>query len=190
MKKMIQPEALKVGANRISANDARSVKLDFAPMEGITGYVFRQAHAVIYGGVDRYYSPFIAPGSSHKLTSRERNDILPEHNQGLCLIPQILTHSAEDFLWVCEELAEYGYRTVNLNPGLSVGDGGYEEKGRGILAEPEDLSLFLEEVCNGLENPRCGWKAGAFVDQNPDRHERSVNFHACSQSIITIRWKN
>ena len=87
MKKMIQPEALKVGANRISANDARSVKLDFAPMEGITGYVFRQAHAVIYGGVDRYYSRFIAPGPSHKLTSRERNDILPEHNQGLCLIP-------------------------------------------------------------------------------------------------------
>lgn len=84
---MIQPEALKVGANRISANDARSVKLDFAPMEGITGYVFRQAHAVIYGGVDRYYSPFIAPGSSHKLTSRERNDILPEHNQGLCPDP-------------------------------------------------------------------------------------------------------
>ena len=24
------------------------------------------------------------------------------------------------------------------------------------------------------KNPRVGWKAGAFVDQNPDRHERSV----------------
>ena len=151
MKKMIQPEALKVGANRISANDARSVKLDFAPMEGITGYVFRQAHAVIYGGVDRYYSPFIAPGSSHKLTSRERNDIFPEHNQGLCLIPQILTHSAEDFLWVCEELAEYGYRTVNLNLGCPSGTVVTKKKGAGFLAEPEDLSLFLEEVCNGLE---------------------------------------
>ena len=151
MKKMIQPEALKVGANRISANDARSVKLDFAPMEGITGYVFRQAHAVIYGGVDRYYSPFIAPGSSHKLTSRERNDILPEHNQGLCLIPQILTHSAEDFMWVCEELAEYGYRTVNLNLGCPSGTVVTKKKGAGFLAEPEDLSLFLEEVCNGLE---------------------------------------
>jgi hypothetical protein len=32
------------------------------------------------------------------LANRERNDILPEHNQGLCLIPQILTHSAEDFV--------------------------------------------------------------------------------------------
>ena len=103
------------------------------------------------GGVDRYYSPFIAPGSSHKLTSRERNDILPEHNQGLCLIPQILTHSAEDFLWVCEELAEYGYRTVNLNLGCPSGTVVTKKKGAGFLAEPEDLSLFLEEVCNGLE---------------------------------------
>ena len=75
-----------------------SVKLRFCHQwREVTGYVFRQAHAVIYGGVDRYYSPFIAPGSSHKLISRERNDILPEHNQGLCLIPQILTHSAEEF---------------------------------------------------------------------------------------------
>ena len=167
MKKMIQPEALKVGANRISANDARSVKLDFAPMEGITGYVFRQAHAVIYGGVDRYYSPFIAPGSSHKLTSRERNDILPEHNQGLCLIPQILTHSAEDFLWVCEELAEYGYRTV--------GDGGYEEKRRGIFSRAGRFELVSGGSLQRIgKNSRVGWKAGAFVDQNPDRHERSV----------------
>ncbi|MFQ8840817.1 MAG: tRNA-dihydrouridine synthase [Clostridium fessum] len=90
-------------------------------------------------------------GSSHKLTSRERNDILPEHNQGLCLIPQILTHSAEDFLWVCEELAEYGYRTVNLNLGCPSGTVVTKKKGAGFLAEPEDLSLFLEEVCNGLE---------------------------------------
>lgn len=148
---MIQPEALKVGADRISSNDAESVKLDFAPMEGITGYVFRQAHAAIYGGVDRYYSPFIAPSSSHKLTSRERNDILPEHNQGLCLIPQVLTHSAEDFLWVCEELAEYGYGTVNLNLGCPSGTVVTKKKGAGFLAEPEDLSLFLEEICNGLE---------------------------------------
>ena len=26
-----------------------------------------------------------------------------------------------------------------------------KKKGAGFLAEPEDLSLFLEEVCNGLE---------------------------------------
>ena len=151
MKEMIQPEALKVSPNLMGVNDAKSVKLDFAPMEGITGYVFRRAHAAIYGGVDHYYSPFIAPGSSHKLTSREKNDIIPEHNQGLCLIPQVLTHSAEDFLWVCEKLAEYGYGTVNLNLGCPSGTVVTKKKGAGFLAEPDDLSLFLEEVCNGLE---------------------------------------
>lgn len=111
----------------------------------------------------------------HKLTSRERNDILPEHNQGLCLIPQILTHSAEDFLWVCEELAEYGYRTVNLNLGCPSGTVVTKKKGAGFLAEPEDLSLFLEEVCNGLEKIHAAdGKPVRLVDQNPDRHERSV----------------
>ena len=152
MRETIRPEdTLKASMNRKDVNDAKRVKLEFAPMEGITGYVFRQAHAAIYGGVDRYYSPFIAPGSSHKLTSREKNDILPEHNQGLCLIPQILTHSAEDFLWVCEELADYGYGTVNLNLGCPSGTVVTKKKGAGFLAAPDDLNLFLEEVFNGLE---------------------------------------
>ncbi len=152
MREIIQPEdTLKASMNRKDVNDAKRVKLEFAPMEGITGYVFRQAHAAIYGGVDRYYSPFIAPGSSHRLTSREKNDILPEHNQGLCLIPQVLTHSAEDFLWVCEELADYGYGTVNLNLGCPSGTVVTKKKGAGFLADLDDLNLFLEEVCNGLE---------------------------------------
>ncbi|MFR3284047.1 MAG: tRNA-dihydrouridine synthase [Clostridium fessum] len=86
------------------------------------------------------------------MTSRERNDILPEHNQGLCLIPQIRRIRRKIFCWVCEELAEYaGYGTVNLNLGCPSGTVVTKKKGAGFLAEPEDLSLFLEEVCNGLE---------------------------------------
>lgn len=128
-----------------------NIKLEFAPMEGITGYVFRQAHSEIYGGTDRYYSPFISPGSSHKLSSREKNDILPEHNQGLCLIPQVLTHSSEDFLWICEELAAYGYEIINLNLGCPSATVVTKKKGAGFLSDPDGLSLFLEEICNGLE---------------------------------------
>lgn len=123
-------------------------------MEGITGYVFRQAHAEIYGGADRYYSPFISPGSSRKLSSRDKNDILPEHNKGVCLIPQILTHSSEDFFWTCEELAEYGYNIVNLNLGCPSATVVTKKKGAGFLAYPDDLNLFLEEVFNGLDKIR------------------------------------
>ena len=69
-------------------------KLYFAPMEGITGYVFRNAYAACYGGVDAYYTPFISNPVPNQI---ERHDILPENNQGLQVIPQILTNKENIF---------------------------------------------------------------------------------------------
>ena len=64
----------------------------FAPMEGITGYVFRNAHHRHFHGIKEYYTPFISPNQTRKLTPRELNDVIPEHNEGIPLIPQILTN--------------------------------------------------------------------------------------------------
>ena len=64
----------------------------FAPMEGITGYVYRNAHHALFHDIDKYFSPFIGANQSERFTTRELNDILPEHNQGIVLIPQILTN--------------------------------------------------------------------------------------------------
>ena len=69
----------------------------FAPMEGITGYVLRNVHAKLFPGVDRYYLPFIAAQSSHRLKNKEKADVSPEHNAGIRAVPQVLTKSAEDF---------------------------------------------------------------------------------------------
>ena len=33
-------------------------RLSFAPLEGITGWVFRQVHQRRFPGLDRYYAPF------------------------------------------------------------------------------------------------------------------------------------
>ena len=70
----------------------------FAPMEGITGYIYRSAHASCFPGMDRYYSPFLVPHQNRDFDTREKNDVLPEHNRGYTLIPQILTNRSEDFL--------------------------------------------------------------------------------------------
>ena len=127
------------------------MKYYFAPMEGITGYVFRNAHRACYPGMDKYFSPFISPNSNTCMNSRERNDLLPEHNGSLELIPQILTNRAEDFLRTLEELADYGYREVNLNLGCPSGTVVPKGKGSGFLAFPDKLDAFLEEVCQGAE---------------------------------------
>ena len=36
--------------------------LYFAPLEGITTYPYRNLHHKYFGGVDKYFTPFLAPG--------------------------------------------------------------------------------------------------------------------------------
>ena len=91
----------------------------FAPMEGLTGAVYRQAHCRVFGGADRYFIPFITPTQDHRFTKRELREILPEHNRGLTAVPQLLVRKTEDFLWAAGELAAMGWPEVNLNLGRS-----------------------------------------------------------------------
>ena len=114
-----------------------------APMEGITTYIYRRAHARWYGGIDRYFTPFIA---GRKLTSREIRDILPENNTGVKLVPQILTNKAADFLAIAEKTAAYGYHTVNLNLGCPSGTVTAKKRGAGFLSDPDTLDAFLYEI--------------------------------------------
>lgn len=127
------------------------MKYYFAPMEGITGYIYRNAHHHFFGGVDRYFTPFIATTQNHRLSSREKNDICPEHNQGVPLVPQILTNNAEDFIWAAGEIAGYGYREVNLNLGCPSGTVVAKKKGAGFLSDTGELDRFLEQVVKKLE---------------------------------------
>ena len=126
----------------------------FAPLEGITGYVFRSAHADVFPGISRYFSPFLVPHQNRAFDSREKNDILPEHNRNITLIPQILTNRSEDFLRLSAELTRYGYREINLNLGCPSGTVVTRGKGAGFLTDPDGLNRFLDEVCNGLERER------------------------------------
>lgn len=114
-----------------------------APMEGLTGYIYRNAYHRHYGGIDRYFTPFI---TNKKLNHKEVNDILPEHNAGMEVIPQILTNRAEDFLCIADELKGYGYGTVNLNLGCPSGTVVAKNRGAGFLTLPEELDSFLEEI--------------------------------------------
>lgn len=70
------------------------MKFYFAPMEGITGYVFRNAYQKYFGGIDTYFTPFIA---STGLNHKEKNDVLPAHNEKVHVVPQILTNKGGGF---------------------------------------------------------------------------------------------
>lgn len=69
-----------------------------APLEGLTGVIFRRIHHRFFPGADKYYTPFLSPSRDHVFTRREKREILPEYNEGLPVVPQLLTRRAEDFL--------------------------------------------------------------------------------------------
>jgi len=120
--------------------------LDLAPMEGITGAVFRRFHHAYFPGVDRYYTPFLSPTKEHKFGAKELREILPENNGDVVCVPQLMTKVSEDFLWAAGELHAMGYSVVNLNLGCPSGTVTAKGKGSGMLADPDKLDRFLYEV--------------------------------------------
>lgn len=117
-------------------------------MEGITGHVFRRVHAACFGALDRYYTPFLAPprvGSGFGKGALKELDA--EANQGLDVVPQLLTKNADEFVWAAGLLAEMGYHEVNLNLGCPSGTVTAKGKGAGFLRDPEGVEAFLREVC-------------------------------------------
>lgn len=127
------------------------LKYYFAPLEGITGYIYRQAHHTCYPGIERYYTPFLVPKEKKHLSAKERNDVLPEHNEGMLVVPQVMTNRAEEFLRIAHVLhLEYGYKEINLNLGCPSKTVVSKKRGAGFLSVPGQLECFLDEVCSAL----------------------------------------
>lgn len=119
----------------------------FAPMEGITGHIYRRTFHKYFPAPDKYFTPFISPDGNKILRNKEKRDVLPENNTGMRVVPQIITNRADYFLMAAEYLKkEYGYREVNLNLGCPSGTVVAKGKGSGFLARLDELELFFDEV--------------------------------------------
>lgn len=150
-----------------------------APMEGITGRRFRVVHHKFFPGASRYYMPFISPDHNHRFTPRERRELAPERNEGVNAVPQVLTRSAEDFLWAAEGLFGMGWPEVNLNLGCPSGTVAAKGKGAGFLGRPAELERFLEQIFSkvkgrvsiktrlGVQDPEEFWPVLALYARYP-----------------------
>ena len=117
-----------------------------APLEGITNNIYRESQHTYFGGMDKYFTPFIAPNEQGILNTKVIRDILPENNKGMNLVPQILTNSADGFIIMCKTLEQYGYTEFNLNLGCPSGTVVSKGRGSGFLAYPDELDKFLDEI--------------------------------------------
>lgn len=121
----------------------QNLRIYLAPMEGITTFLYRNAFQRHYGGIDKYFTPFL---SNKNLDYKDINDVSPEHNKGIPLTPQILTNRADTFLSIAARLADFGYSEVNLNLGCPSGTVAAKKRGAGFLGVPDLLDAFLDEI--------------------------------------------
>ncbi len=123
------------------------MKYYFAPLEGISGYIYRNAYEKFFpNNIDKYFTPFIVPNQSKSLKTKELRDVLPENNNGLNIVPQILTNDSKGFIETCKKLKQLGYDEVNLNLGCPSGTVVSKFRGSGFLAKREELDNFLGEI--------------------------------------------
>lgn len=121
------------------------MELYLAPLEGITTYIYRNAHRELFGGCDEYFAPFIVPTDNERLSIKNLRDIMPEDNLVKPKI-QVMCSKAEAFAQFVEKVKALGYDEVNLNLGCPSGTVVKKRRGSGALKDTDALDEMLNRI--------------------------------------------
>ena len=119
--------------------------IHFAPIQGHTNHIYRQLHNLAAGGIDYYYTPFLRIEKGG-LRNKDLKGILPENNQSISVIPQIICNSREEFAMLCDIVQGYGWKAVDLNLGCPFPLQTHAKRGAGLLPYPNIIQKIIEEM--------------------------------------------
>ncbi len=120
--------------------------IHFAPLQGYTDSVYREAHAQVFGGVEAYYTPFVRL-EREGFRNKELRDIAPEGNLSAPVVPQLIASSPEEFRRIATLFRECGYRRADINMGCPFPMQARLHRGAGILPYPDEAKKMLETIC-------------------------------------------
>lgn len=114
-----------------------------APVQGHTDAAWRHFHKEVYGGKDKYFTPFIRCDQG-ELRPKDLRDLKSELNQGTDLEPQVIFRDMQELDLLLHAMEEAGQKRVNLNMGcpfpLQTGKG----RGAGFLPNVNEASKLPE----------------------------------------------
>ncbi|MCQ2251198.1 MAG: tRNA-dihydrouridine synthase family protein, partial [Bacteroidales bacterium] len=116
-----------------------------APIQGFTDYVYRNAHARVYGGISKYFTPFIRVEGG-ALRKKDINDLIYSDDfddPGVELVPQVIANSADDMALLLDFVAESGYKACDINFGCPFPQQSKKYRGCGILQNPDMVADVL-----------------------------------------------
>lgn len=120
-------------------------KIEFAPLQGYTDAIYRTIHNKVFGGINCYYSPFIRLEKG-EVRQKDIKDILPENNENINLVPQIIVNSNEEFLKLTESVCNLDYKRIDINMGCPFPLQTKKGRGAALLQNPKHLEDIVESI--------------------------------------------
>ena len=158
------------------------MQIYLAPMEGITGYIVRNAFSHQFGGIDKCFTPFIpaAKRMNHKIL----RDLAPVNNEGIRLVPQLIGGRADEIRDMIRQLQDLGFSEININLGCPSGTVVSKNRGSGMLKDPQELDRFL----GGIYDSAIGFSGSNGSFDSIDSID-SIDSNASNASNIAISIK-
>ncbi len=123
-----------------------SITLLSSPLQGFTDFRFRNAFHKFFGGIDTFYAPYIRMNGKIIIKNSYKRDLELANNNTLEVIPQIMTNSSEEFLFVIKYIQELGYKELNWNLGCPYPMVTKRGMGSGLICDPKRIDQILEKV--------------------------------------------
>ena len=122
------------------------MQLALAPLQTYTDFHFRNAIHAVYGGIDKYYAPYLKLNNDGTIKKTPKIDILPENNALTKIIPQLMACNSEEFFVMSHYISDLGYTEINWNMGCPYPMVTRKSMGAGILNQPDELFRMLDTI--------------------------------------------
>jgi tRNA-dihydrouridine synthase len=164
------------------------MQLALAPLQTYTDFHFRNAIHDVYGGIDKYYAPYLKLNNDGTIKNTPKIDILPENNALTNIIPQLMACNSDDFFFMANYISDLGYTELNWNMGCPYPMVTRKSMGAGILNQPDELFRMLDSIYPKL-NMKLGLKMRMGMDDTSDILELlpRLNDYPLTEIIIHAR---
>jgi len=122
-----------------------TIKIYQAPLQGCTDFDFRKVLAESFGGIDKYFIPYLSYGKGREIKKSQLREVFPENNGSLPVVPQVLFSDLAELFDLVTILIDYGYQEINLNLGCPYPMATNKGRGAAWLEKPEALNAMLQQ---------------------------------------------
>lgn len=143
-------------------------KIYQAPLQGFTDFGFRKVLAESFGGIDKFFIPYISYGKGHEIKRSQLREVFPENNQSLPVVAQVLFSDGTELTELVSILKDYGYDEINLNLGCPYPMVTNKGRGAALLEKPEVLFEALQQLYSKNSQVRFSVKMRAGMTNDRD----------------------